>query len=80
MAKTTLDFTGSNGDLSIEIISTESLTEMEKDQVARGIKRAFSWCFDDEDPPYLDEIKSAIRDFNSRLAEKITNIRYCRKS
>ena len=76
MVKTTLDFTGSDGDFLVEITSTESLTENERDQVGRGIKRAFSWCFDDEDLPYLDEIRSSIRDYNPRLAEKITDMRY----
>ena len=76
MAKTSLNFTGSDGDLLVEVTSTESLTEAEQHQVGCGISRAFSWCFEDEDPPCLSEIKSAIQDVNSNLAEKITGIKY----
>ena len=75
MTKTTLEFTGNAyGDLWVIVTSTKSLTEKEKDQVAIGIQRAISWCFDDEDLPDVDEVKEALT--NRYLADILIDICY----
>lgn len=74
MAKTTLK-PWLKESILVEIESTEPLTEEEKEEVSRGIRIAFSWCFAGEPAPSLSEIKQAMK--NPALANKITGRKYC---
>ena len=76
MAKTTLK-PWLKESILVEIESTEPLTKDEEEEVSRGIRIAFCWCFAGEPWPALFEIKQAIEDTNPNLANKLTGRTYC---
>ena len=76
MAKTTLK-PWLKESIVVEIESTEPLTKEEEEEVSKGIRIAFSWCFSGEPWPALSEIKQAIEHTNPDLANNLTGRRYC---
>ena len=62
---------------TLVIVSSKGvLSDEEKEEVCRGIRIAFGWCFAGEPWPTLSEIKQAIKKDNPLLAKRIISRQY----